>query len=198
MPEEMVKKPVVLILDMVRGYGWLPGSYGYEMVAQVRELKDAAYAADVQVVHVSSLRRPTDNLPADRASPTSQPGGLEVIPELQPVDRDIIIYKRFLSGFSHNDLDYTLRCMGCDCVLLAGASTDNAVLWTAGDAFQNRYKVVVVEDCTIVHSAQKPPAVREAALEIIRSTLRGEVIPLEEAIRKYLRPRHADPQARPT
>jgi nicotinamidase-related amidase len=42
-----------------------------------------------------------------------------VIPELQPVDRDIIVYKRYLSGFSHNDLDYTLRTMGCETVIVA-------------------------------------------------------------------------------
>src|SRR6266700_1218094 len=76
---------------------------------------------------------------------------LDVIPELQPVDRDILIYKRYFSGFSHNDLDYTLRTMGCDMVIIAGASTDNTVLWTSADAFQFRYRVVVVEECTRVH-----------------------------------------------
>jgi nicotinamidase-related amidase len=72
------------------------------------------------------------------------------------VDRGIQIYKRYLGGFTHNDLDYTLRCMGADCVILAGASTDNCVLWTA--AFQLRYKVVVVEDCTMTHSKERTEA----------------------------------------
>ena len=26
----------VIILDMAKGYGWAPGSYGYDMVANVR------------------------------------------------------------------------------------------------------------------------------------------------------------------
>ncbi len=107
---------------------------------------------------------------------------LEVIPELQPVDRDIIVYKRFLSGFSHNDLDYTLRTMGCDMVIIAGASTDNTVLWTSADAHQYRYKVVVVEDCTIVHREEEPPGGKEGALRIIRYVLKGKVLPLSEVV----------------
>ncbi|MFI5268328.1 MAG: cysteine hydrolase family protein, partial [Chloroflexota bacterium] len=128
---------------MAKGYGWGLGTFGYEMVARVRRLKDAAHAASAQVIHVHSMRRPTDNLP-EKSSMMAGTSGLEVIPELQPVDHDILIYKRSLSGFSHNDLDYTLRTMGVDTVLIAGASTDNTVLWTAADAHQNRYKVVVV------------------------------------------------------
>ena len=186
------RKPVVIILDMAVGYGWAPGSFGYEMVAQVRKLKDAAYASGVQVIHVHSMRRPTDGL-ADGRPPTAAdlrlgPGseGLNVIPELRPVDRDIIIYKRYLSGFSENDLDYTLRTMGCDMVIIAGASTDNTVLWTAADAFQKHYRVVVVEDCTIVHRPNERAGAKEAALHIVEAVVHGEVMPLDQVIATYL------------
>ena len=64
MADSSPKKPVVIILDMARGYGWEPGSFCYEMVATVKKLKDAATAARVQVIHVTSMRRETDNLPA--------------------------------------------------------------------------------------------------------------------------------------
>ena len=187
MADSMPRKPVVIILDMAKGYGRTPGSMGYERVARVNKLKDAASAATVQVIHVNSMRRPTDNLSGgSRMMAGSE--GLEVIPELQPVDKDIIIYKRFLSGFSHNDLDYTLRTMGCDMVIIAGASTDNTVLWTSADAHQYRYKVVVVEDCTMVHREKEPPGAKEGALRIIRNVLQGEVSPLEQVTVKYLRP----------
>lgn len=185
MTQAEIQNPAVIILDMAKGYGWEPGSYGYEMVANVRRLKDAAHAARVPVIHVTSMRRPTDNLPSTRRAMLVNTDALEMIPELQPVDQDIQIYKRFLSGFSHNDLDYTLRTMGCDCVIIAGASTDNTVLWTSGDAFQYRYGVVVVDDCTIVH--RESPGAKEAALVIIRRL--GELLPLDDVIRKYLQPR---------
>ena len=185
MAETAPEQLAVIILDMAKGYGWLPGSYGYEMVAKIRALKDAAYTAGVQVLHVNSMRRPTDNVPNPGMLVGTEK--LDVIPELQPVDKDILVYKRYLSGFSHNDLDYTLRTMGVTTVLIAGASTDNTVLWTAADAFQNRYCVVIVEDCTIVHREAKA-ANQEKALDIIRDVLRGEVLPLAEITVKYLPP----------
>ena len=180
------QKTAVIILDMAKGYGWKPGSFGYEMVAQVRQLKDAAYAASAQVVHVNSMRRPTDHV-SENSRMMVGSEGLEVISELQPIDKDIIVYKRYLSGFSHNDLDYTLRTMGCETVIVAGASTDNTVLWTCADAHQNRYKLVVVEDCTIVHREKEPPGAKEGALRIIRNVLKGEVLPLAEIKVKYLK-----------
>jgi nicotinamidase-related amidase len=178
-------KPAVIILDMAKGYGWGPGSFGYDMVARVRRLKDAAYAAGAQVLHVHSMRRPTDNLP-EQSHMLAGTSGLEVIPELQPIDRDILIYKRYLSGFSHNDLDYTLRTMAVDTVLIAGASSDNTVLWTAADAHQNRYKVVVVDDCCMVHRQSEPPGAHEGAMRIIRGVIKAEILPLDEVIRNYL------------
>lgn len=178
-------KTAVIILDMAKGYGWQPGSFGYDMVARVRRLKDAARAASVQVIHVHSMRRPTDNLP-EQSSMLAGSEGLEVIPELQPINRDILIYKRFLSGFSHNDLDYTLRTMSVEQVIIAGASTDNTVLWTSADAHQNRYNVVVVGDCCMVHREQEPSGAHEGAIRIIRGVLKAEVLPLDEVIRKYL------------
>lgn len=186
MAEQEVKNPAIIILDMANGYGWKPGAFGWDMVARVRRLKDAAYAANVPVIHVNSMRRPTDNLPSpSNMAPNSD--AIKVIDALQPVDKDILIYKRYLSGFSHNDLDYTLRTMGVDAVLIAGASTDNTVLWTSADAFQNRYKVILVEDCTMVHRQQEPPGAQEGAVRIIRQVLHGEILTLEQAIAKYLK-----------
>jgi nicotinamidase-related amidase len=174
----------VIILDMAKGYGWKPGGYGYDMVARVRKLKDAASAAGVKVIHVNSMRRPSDNL----GNPSMKEGtdALDVIDELQPIDQDILVYKRYLSGFSFNDLDYILRNLGTDQVLIAGASTDNTVLWTAADAHQLRYKVTVVEDCTMVHRESEPPEVQEYALRIVRNVLHSEVISLDETIAQYL------------
>lgn len=175
-------KPVVIILDIAKGYGDA-ASWGHDFIARVRRLKDGAHAAGVPVIHVHSMRRPTDNAPGPMLLGTE---ALEVLPELQPTDQDILIYKRYLSGFSHNDLDYTLRTLGCDMVIIAGGSTDNTVLWTSADAFQNRYKVVVLSDCTKVHRAAEPPEMHEYALRIIRHRLQGEVLTLDEVLAKYL------------
>ncbi len=178
-------KPAVLILDMAKGYGDA-ASWGMSMINRLQRLKQAAHAAGVRVIHVHSMRRPTDNLP-DPIQMLVGTKNLEVLPELQPTDQDIMIYKRCFSGFSHNDLDYTLRTMGTDMVIIAGASTDNTVLWTAADAFQLRYKVVVLSDCTMVHRPSEPPEVHEYALRIVRNVLHSEVLTLDEVVERYLR-----------
>lgn len=177
----------VIILDMAKGYGWQPGSFGYDMVARVKRLKDAAHAAGAQVIHVNSMRRPTDNLGDwDKVLMKGGTDAVEVIPELQPLDRDILIHKRYLSGFAYNDLDYTMRTMGVEHVIIAGASTDNTVLWTSSDAFQLRYKVTVVEDCTMVHREGEPAEVQEYVLRIVRNVLHSEVASLDDVIARYL------------
>ena len=59
----------------------------------------------------------------------------------------------------------------------------------AAEAFQLRYKVVVVEDCTIVHGQARAEAGgKEAALSIIKSVLQSEVIPLDQVEARYLQP----------
>ena len=168
---------------MSTAYHWAPGSYGYDMVARVRRLKDAAHDAGVPVIHVSSFRRATDNV--GNSDVFANGGGLDVIPELQPVDEDTLIYKRFTGGFSHNDLDYTLRMMGVDTICLAGASTDNCVLWTAGEAHQYRYKVVVVEDCTIIHRKTAPEGRWQAAIDIMRDVAKSDILSTDDVVAKY-------------
>lgn len=88
-------KPVVLIMDLAKGYGD-SASWGHDLIARVRRLKDAAHTAGVPVIHVHSMRRPMDNLP-ERTSMLVGTEALEVLPELQPTEQDIIIYKRYLN-----------------------------------------------------------------------------------------------------
>jgi len=179
-------RTAVIILDMAKGYGWKPGGYGYAMVDRVRKLKDEAYSAGLQVFHVNSMRRPSDNV----GNPSMKEGteALDVIEELQPVDKDILVFKRYLSGFSYNDLDYNLRNLKIDTVVIAGASTDNTVLWTAADAFQLRYQVAVVEDCTMVHREKEPLEVQTYALRIVSNVLHSDVLPSADAVTKYFEP----------
>ncbi len=187
MAEDAVK-PVVIMLDFSNGYGWTPGSFGWDMVARAQKLKAAAHKAGVQVIHVNSMRRPTDDLPTPSHL---YPGtdAVEVIKELALEGDDILIHKRYLSGFSYNDLDYTLRTMRCTHTIICGSSTDNTVLWTSADAFQHHYKVVIPEDVTMVHRQNEGPEAQAAAIRIIRNVLKGEILSLDEVIAKYLQPR---------
>lgn len=74
-----------------------------------------------------------------------------------------------------------------DTVCLAGASTDNCVLWTAGEAHQYRYKVVVVEDCTIIHRQTAPQGRWQAAIDIMRDVAKGDILSTDEVVAKYFK-----------
>ncbi len=41
--------------------------------------------------------------------------------------------------------------------------------------------------CTIVHRKEESPGAKEGALRIIRNVLKGEVLPLEQVIPKFLK-----------
>ena len=68
----------VIILDMAKGYGWDPGSFGYEMVSNVRRLKDAAYAAGVPVRHFFTGAHVEYHKPADDAHLINASGGVRI------------------------------------------------------------------------------------------------------------------------
>ena len=129
---------------------------------------------------------PRTSAVADANDAASLQQALDVIDALQPVDKDILVFKRYLSGFSYNDLEYILRNLDIDTVVIAGASTDNTVLWTAADAFQRRFRTAVLDDVTMVHRESEPPEVQTYALRIVKNVLRSDVLSLADAMPKYI------------
>ncbi len=77
--------------------------------------------------------------------------GIEVMPELAPLESDYVITsKHRLSSFIDTDLESTLRTLGVDTVILIGINTNTCVLCAAFEAFNRDYAVIVASDC--VHS----------------------------------------------
>jgi len=72
--------------------------------------------------------------------------GAEIVPELAPLEGDVVIPKRRYSGFFGTDLDITLRERGVDTLRLVGDCTNICVLYTAADARNLGYAVEVVRD----------------------------------------------------
>ena len=59
---------------------------------------------------------------------------------------------------------------------------------TSADAFQRRFKVAVLEDVTMVHRQSEPPEVQTYALRIVRNVLHSDVLSLDDATLKYIKP----------
>jgi len=75
--------------------------------------------------------------------------GAEVIKELKPSQRDIVIKKTRYSGFFKTDLDKILKKLGIDRLVVTGLMTNVCILYTVADAVSLGYKVVVPEKCVI-------------------------------------------------
>lgn len=74
--------------------------------------------------------------------------GAEVIDDLKPEPKDIILPKRRFSAFFKTDLDQTLRMLGVDTIVVTGMTTEVCVLMTVMDGVSNDFSTIILEDCT--------------------------------------------------
>ncbi len=71
-----------------------------------------------------------------------------IVDELKPLADEVVIRKTRYSGFSGTNLDYRLRFMGADTLVVCGVTTNICVESTVRDAFHLGYRVVVIADGT--------------------------------------------------
>jgi maleamate amidohydrolase len=78
--------------------------------------------------------------------PATNLDGNQIMPQIAPGPRDIVIQKRKPSGFFGTDLASYLVLLGCDSVIVTGTTTSGCVRATVLDAFSSNYRVAVVAD----------------------------------------------------
>ena len=72
----------------------------------------------------------------------------EVVAALAPATGELVIDKNTSSAFNSTGLEWLLRNMDVDTLVLAGMATDMCVETTARDAADRGFNVIVVEDAT--------------------------------------------------
>jgi len=102
--------------------------------------------------------------------------GQEILPELAPVDGDLVVKKYRSSAFWGTNLDLLLRSNEIKSLIVAGCTTEGCVESTARDALFNDYYVVVVSDCV----ASDDRAQHEASLLLMRH--RFDIATAEEVL----------------
>lgn len=78
--------------------------------------------------------------------PPSNLDGDEIIPDIAPEPRDILIKKLKPSAFHETPLVSFLNLLGVDSLIVMGATTSGCVRATVVDAFSKNYKVALVEE----------------------------------------------------
>jgi maleamate amidohydrolase len=148
--------PAVLVIDMVRAY-FEPGAELYmgsrDCLDSAARVIDAAREGGVPVIYTKVVYGPGG---IDGGLFFKKVGALkhfvagadnklgEIMPEIAPRDRDLVITKQYASAFFGTTLSATLAAARIDTLVICGVSTSGCVRATAVDAISSGYLPVVV------------------------------------------------------
>lgn len=73
--------------------------------------------------------------------------GAQVVDELEPEPRDIVVEKTTYSGFFNTRLEEVLKSLGVTELIITGCVTNICILYTVSEAVLRGYHVTVPRDC---------------------------------------------------
>jgi N-formylmaleamate deformylase len=183
-------RPAIVVVDLTRGFtedSYPSGADLTDVVAATGRLIEAGRAAEVPVIFTAiaytEAEASGDSVTWLRKAPGMRAlleGGeaVDIDPRLpRRSERDLLVVKKGASAFFGTGLAATLTALGCDTVLVCGATTSGCVRATVVDAVQSGFPVLVPREC--VGDRAAGPA--DAALFDIQAKY-GDVISLEDAV----------------
>ncbi|MFF2623358.1 cysteine hydrolase family protein [Oerskovia jenensis] len=135
-------------------------------IAPTRTVLDAFRAKGWPVIHTREGHRPdlTDLFASkrERGNPTLRIGdegpmgriltrgsaGHDIVPELAPIDGEVVLDKPGKGAFYGTDLEVVLRAQGITHLVLTGVTTEVCVQSTAREANDRGFDCLVLSDCT--------------------------------------------------
>lgn len=174
-------KPAVLVIDMLKEfvYGRLKSPSATQIVPVIARIIENARGMGIPVIYLADRHYYFDRemsiwgYHAMHDGPES-----EIIEDLKPLGKDIVLYKRSYSGFRDTGLSYVLRDLGVDTVILTGIHTHICVLLTAVDAFYERFNIIVVKDAVAAFSQED----HDYAVKYMQQVLGARVVSSDQVL----------------
>ncbi|NTF34332.1 cysteine hydrolase family protein [Rhizobium skierniewicense] len=182
----------LIVIDMQRDFAE-PGGFGASLgndvsaiakiVPDVKRLIEGFRAAGLPVIHTMECHRPDlSDLPRakrDRGNPSLRIGdrgplgrilisgepGTAILPELAPIEGEIVIEKPGKGAFYATNLDDVLRSKGVTQLVFAGVTTEVCVQTTMREANDRGFECLLAEDATESYF----PEFKAAAIAMIRA-----------------------------
>jgi len=174
-------KKAVIVVDMINDFvtGKLGGKRAKKIVPNIAALLKKARKQGVPIIYLRDSHTTTDlelGIWGEHAMKDS--AGSEIIPELKPEMGDIVIEKKWYSGFVDTQLPIILKKTGADTLIFVGVSTDICVQNNVGHAYFSGYRTIVPLDCT----ASIDEAAQEQALKYMNSIYGTEITTSEKVL----------------
>jgi maleamate amidohydrolase len=145
------------ILESIKRWRASSGAEAWKSIAAIKRLLVAGRSKGLPVIYTTNVRRPdmwdsgswawksTRTRERSVARDTGLPGH-EIIPDIAPQARDIVIHKHKPSAFFETPLVSFLTLLGADSIIVTGGTTSGCVRASVVDAFSYNYRVAVVEE----------------------------------------------------
>jgi nicotinamidase-related amidase len=145
------------ILESIKRWVHSCGEEGWDSVQVIKKLVLSARGKGLPVIYTSGVRRPDGwdgggwawknnrNWQRPHKKETTLDGS-EIMPDIAPGPKDIVIKKQKPSAFFGTNLLSYLVLLGADSLIVTGSTTSGCVRASVLDAFSNNYRVTVVED----------------------------------------------------
>jgi maleamate amidohydrolase len=149
-------KPGEPILESIKRWRNSCGAESWVAVGHIKRLIDKAHEKALPVIYTTGVRRAdmwdsggwrAKNSRSGEAPKTpSNRDSYQIVDEIAPGPKDLVIYKQKPSGFFATPMAAYLTQLHCDSVILTGTTTSGCVRATVLDAFSNNFRVALVED----------------------------------------------------
>jgi nicotinamidase-related amidase len=168
------KRPVLLIIDVnynfcgdrpepilesIKRWHTSCGQDAWDALPQIKKLIDACRAKGIPVIYTTGNERRPDGWDSGAWSyknkrteehltkaPQTNRDGNDIMDEIAPGPRDIVVRKEKPSAFFGTGLMGYLTKLGADSIIVTGTTTSGCVRGSVIDAFSYNYRLQVVEE----------------------------------------------------